>query len=47
MSYEDFMKGLVTAKAIAIKLPTDDDKWVRFSLNGCSKAIGMLGKEIE
>ena len=47
MSYKDFMKGLVTANAVAIKIPAADSFWVRFSLKGSTKIINNFGKEIE
>jgi len=47
MSYKDFIKGLVTANAVAIKIPSADTFWVRFSLKGSTAAINQLGKEIQ
>jgi len=48
MSYEDFIKGLVTENAVAIKIPaTEKNIWVRFSLNGSTEAIEKLGNEIK
>ncbi|MET0013054.1 MAG: hypothetical protein ABW088_05320 [Sedimenticola sp.] len=46
MSYKDFINGLVTAGAVAIKIPAADDFWVKFSLKGSIDAINQLGKEI-
>ncbi|MCG8044750.1 MAG: hypothetical protein N0E48_03550 [Candidatus Thiodiazotropha endolucinida] len=46
MSYQDFTNGLVTAGAVAIKIPAADSFWVRFSLKGSTAAINQLGKKI-
>lgn len=46
MSYKDFINGLVTAGAVAIKIPAADSFWVRFSLKGSTVAINQLGKEM-
>ena len=47
MSYKDFIKGIVTANAVAIKIPAADSFWVRFSLKGSTAAINQLGKGIQ
>ena len=47
MSYKEFIKGLVTANAVAIKIPAADSFWVRFTLKGSTNAINQLGKEIK
>ena len=46
MSYKDFINGLVTAGAVAIKIPAADSIWVKFSLAGSTEAINQLGKEM-
>ncbi len=47
MSYKEFIKGLVTSNAVAIKVPIDDSFWVRFTLKGSTVTINQLGKEIQ
>lgn len=46
MSYKEFMNGLKTSKAVAIKVPAAYTFWVRFSLQNSIEAIGQLGNEI-
>jgi len=47
MSYQNFIKGLVSANIVSIKIPNiHSDFWVEFSLNGSAKAINQLGKKI-
>ncbi len=46
LSYKEFIKGLVTANSVAIKVPSADSFWVRFTLKGSTAAINLLGKPI-
>jgi hypothetical protein len=46
MSYKTFIDGLLSANAVAIKIPSDFTFWVRFSLTGGAAAINKLGKEV-
>jgi hypothetical protein len=46
MSYQHFIEGIITANAIAIKIPAADSFWVKFSLKGSNAAINQLGREI-
>jgi len=47
MSYQNFIKGLVSSNTVSIKIPCiNEDFWVQFSLKGSSKAINKLGKEM-
>ena len=43
--YEDFLTGLVTAGAVAIKIPAAGGFWVRFNLEGSAEVISLLGKK--
>ncbi len=45
-SYQYFMNRLVTANAVAVKIPAVGGFWVRFTLKGSAAAINHLGKEI-
>jgi hypothetical protein len=45
-NYKDFIKGLVTANSVAIKIPSADTFWVRFTLKGSTASINQLGKLI-
>ena len=46
MSYKMFIHGLLSANAVAIKIPSEFTFWVRFSLTGAAAAINKLGKEV-
>jgi hypothetical protein len=46
MSYKDFISGLITANAVAIKIPSAGGFWVRFSLNNAAYAINALDLKV-
>jgi len=46
MSYKDFISGLITANAMAIKIPSAGGFWVRFSLNNATYAINVLDLKV-
>ena len=46
MSYKDFIGGLITANAVAIKIPSAGGFWVRFSLNNAAKEINKLDLKV-
>ena len=46
MSYKNFIDGLSTSNAVAIKIPSAHSFWVRFSLKGSATAISQLGQEM-
>lgn len=47
LNYEVFLKGLVTASSVAIKIPSAETFWVRFTLKGSKVAIPQLGKPMQ
>ena len=46
MTYQDFIRGLITESAMAIYIPSEKGFWVKFVLKGSTEAINQLGKEI-
>ena len=47
MSYKHFLHRLLSANAVAIKIPSEFTFWVRFSLKGGAAAVNRLGKEMK
>ena len=44
LKYDVFLERLQTSKAVAIRVPAQDNFWISFVLNGSTESISLLGQ---